>query len=978
MNDFPAGGGGFDYVEMPDIDRIKIEIAGVKQSTSTIGNLDELCDAYVKQLKEFAAPLPGVEDALQLLKQLRNVRCTLKMEQIAEALIQRGRTEPEVQLQYAQALIENHRIAAAIGVAKEVEAATRDDQNPRINGDAHCLLGRAYKQIYVDHRIDGLADAEAERLRDNLRKAAEHYVAALEKFAGDYRSQWPASNLVAIAERARRDNVELPNGPEGWPIDGRLIAQRLVDELTRRPDAKTELWTATTLGQAYLALGNIKESAAWFTQYVSNKDLDAFGLRGTIRQLEEVWGLKVALEGAGAVLLALKSRNLQYDNGSFHLTSEALETMSARPGNDQGSGLSISPEAMLGSTSEDLISVDKIVRSYPAVARIAKGLGQFKGTGFLVRGSDLCEDLADELFVLTNAHVVGPAELAPAVTEREAVILFDGERLHGRTQTQYSCEIVWHSPPSQLDACLLRLTPTVTEIQPIELPVRDIALVTRQQANETTASRLHVLGFPEGGDMKLSGLLTSVLVDKGPRLPDEAVIYLHYNTPTAPGSSGSPVFERSSWQVVGLHHAGPDQTTGKLKMLNGRNAEHDCNEGIYLPSIRKAIREHMLKGDEEKEGKRAKPSPANGTAIRATASPQLRPSLPELVLGPSVAGGESVATVPTALVAARTPSPAPPISYAQLTAKLIDPRTTERSLAAYFKVDVSKSAPYVPSIAVDWDRIDGGKPAASSHLEIVSLGGFLVNRRRMLFDQRMAEGAERVLKLVVDGDSWVEYPLFLNDLTDQLSSSLDLALSPIVDETPETANTLSQLTEKANLERIAGEVRRIGAHGLVISAGGSDLFGPKLTGLVERHAPGLAATDYGTPALDAALETIKAGYVKLFDALLGEFPQLRIFIHGYALPPQNAPGGSFIAAPLEKVGIMDMRLQAAVARLVLDRLNGELHALAAGYAGQVHHVDFRRVLRDERLWHDELHPSDAGFERAATELRARVLAAFGR
>ena len=51
--------------------------------------------------------------------------------------------------------------------------------------------------------------------------------------------------------------------------------------------------------------------------------------------------------------------------------------------------------------------------------------------------------------------------------------------------------------------------------------------------------------------------------------------YVHYKTPTDPGSSGSPVFNQK-WQLVALHHAASTQK--------------QANEGVRIDVIIDAIK----------------------------------------------------------------------------------------------------------------------------------------------------------------------------------------------------------------------------------------------------------------------------------------------------------------------------------------------------------------------------------------------------
>jgi hypothetical protein len=80
--------------------------------------------------------------------------------------------------------------------------------------------------------------------------------------------------------------------------------------------------------------------------------------------------------------------------------------------------------------------------------------------------------------------------------------------------------------------------------------------------------------------------------------------FLHYHTDTAPGSSGSPVFN-DQWEVVGLHHSGVPRRDeqGRILTRDGTLWQPDmgehridwiANEGVRVSRIVQSIREQRL------------------------------------------------------------------------------------------------------------------------------------------------------------------------------------------------------------------------------------------------------------------------------------------------------------------------------------------------------------------------------------------------
>jgi hypothetical protein len=208
------------------------------------------------------------------------------------------------------------------------------------------------------------------------------------------------------------------------------------------------------------------------------------------------------------------------------------------------------------------------------VAAIRQKLADRVGTGFLVRAGDIGREPQDELFVLTNFHVVNKDGLRGGLTADQAEIVFEAVDPNLKYPV---LEVVWDSPEEECDAALLRVQGLGAPLQPMKLAK---ALPLRNQP-----ARVYIIGHPGGRELSFS-LQDNELIDhegeKGgtPAIP--GIVRVHYRAPTEGGSSGSPVFNASAWEVIALHHKG-----GMLGMprLNGAEGTYAANEGISLASI---------------------------------------------------------------------------------------------------------------------------------------------------------------------------------------------------------------------------------------------------------------------------------------------------------------------------------------------------------------------------------------------------------
>ncbi len=473
--------------------------------------------------------------------------------------------------------------------------------------DAAGILGRGHKQIYVNH-IKTPSDAIA--LRDSF---GGQLGKAIECYGRDFDPQRPGENwyqginYIALLKRAQRDRI-----PADAKADPDTMAKGMIAALEPKavPDTD-EPWLLASVGEAYLALGDFQNAAKYFGLYTNHSQINAFHLNGTVRQLEEVWQLTSTAKEAGAILTNMKAALAKMDGGFVSLGAGERRAI-AQAGNVEFQ--QFFETTTTGGKYINFGLLKRIVACGASVAAIQIKLGQAGrtvGTGFLVKGSDFSATLSsDKSYILTNAHVVwdharNQGYEDKAISPEVARIVFENDQIDGRPDV-YTCRVVWQSPSSQLDATLIELNRRVDHIAPLEIAPANTPLSVA--SGTTKGTKLAVLGHPQGGNLSIGVLgsldeMQGTLVDRGPRANTENPVFLHYMTPTEPGNSGSPVFEAESWRVVALHHVGFVEGTRGLAKLGGKAGEHLANEGIWIESIRAAVKDE-LSPDPKRRGRK--------------------------------------------------------------------------------------------------------------------------------------------------------------------------------------------------------------------------------------------------------------------------------------------------------------------------------------------------------------------------------------
>ncbi len=475
---------------------------------------------------------------------------------VARAGVMRDTKEysPKIRCLAGQALIECGRSADA-----RVELLPLiDDERSPLRDEALGLVGRSYKQDYVDGIRRGQRDPDA------LLSGFKHYERAFNR--NQQLNFWQGINCVALGRRAQRDGIRLD-----WPDLPDDMNQIVIDAVQRVPVTQMSPWHFATLAEARLARSDVDQAEAWLRLYAADPRVDAFALAGTYRQLSEVWQLDHR-SGPGQRLLPVLEEKLFLDRAElrqrFKFDINVPVPRAPELQALDGAGL----EAMFGSARpRPLEWLDTVKRRARFVGRVLDTTGHFVGTCFVVRGGDLHRDLAGRTVLLTNYHVInskGPDGFPGAVKPNDARIQFErrGDQRHKVGK------LYWESPFGECDAAVLDF--------PLEGRV-DLPLTEDLKPLEP-ACYVYVLGHPAGMNLSLS-LDDNALLDH-----DDA--WLHYRNPTAPGSSGSPVFD-DQLRLVGIHHRG----TTTMPRLNGKEGTYEANEGAWIRNVRLKLAAHFSK-----------------------------------------------------------------------------------------------------------------------------------------------------------------------------------------------------------------------------------------------------------------------------------------------------------------------------------------------------------------------------------------------
>jgi hypothetical protein len=500
----------------------------------------ELCDQIVARIKSESSTIDE-RLAKDLLSMLRRKRQFASMARLAEAMLRSGLNTFLVRRQYAQALIDQGVLTPAELLLESV--VKNAPENTVDNREARGLIGRIYKQVYVNNN-----DPASPANRLNLDHALTEYLEVYRR--NPQNSWWHGINAVALLARAKRDGFPMAGRPESEDLAREILAA--IEEEEKNTDDLPP-WDLATMVEAYVALGDTEEAASTARTYVDSSDADAFEIFSTLRQFEEVWQLKETEPPGNLLLPVLRSGHLEKSGAMSEGDPKDLKA--------EAEALADNMENLEAIFGTDRMQTYKWYKQgldqCNSIARIERRNGQGHGTGWLVNAADFFPG-EQGVLVLTNDHVISELANPLAIFPKDCQVNFQamGEVL------QVEERVRWSSLYTQLDATFLKL-----KQEPKAPP---LVLHTSAVKMNEPPPRMYIIGHPRGRDLEIS-MQDNYLVACNDTL-------VHYRTPTEPGSSGSPVFEANAWEVVALHHKGKD----KMKRIDGQDGFYEANEGVSI------------------------------------------------------------------------------------------------------------------------------------------------------------------------------------------------------------------------------------------------------------------------------------------------------------------------------------------------------------------------------------------------------------
>lgn len=232
---------------------------------------------------------------------------------------------------------------------------------------------------------------------------------------------------------------------------------------------------------------------------------------------------------------------------------------------------------------------------------------------------------------------------------------------------------------------------------------------------------------------------------------------------------------------------------------------------------------------------------------------------------------------------------------------------------------------------------------------------------------------KNALRIISEGDSWFAFSIglaldaYVVDRARGPTVFLDLARSGDTVEkmfgTPKGSKTLRAVLVRAQKAKVL-------PHLLLVSGGGNDILAKRLDAIVKKSVPVAepVANWIDQGALAKALQVIDRG-LQSFLALRDELsPGTRVVFHSYSYLVRIGKEGLFGAGPWVDKYLGPRKLSVVQQREVVEYLLDQFYLRVLtplSARDDVGVIDLRDKLRGypaNKVWYDEIHPNDNGYQ----------------
>lgn len=323
------------------------------------------------------------------------------------------------------------------------------------------------------------------------------------------------------------------------------------------------------------------------------------------------------------------------------------------------------------------------------------------------------------------------------------------------------------------------------------------------------------------------------------------------------------------------------------------------------------------------------------------------------------------------------------ITASELHRRMVDLDVDEKDLRPFFQLEVGEGGPFSPRLVPNPETVDIPDEVRRAEVGLGIANHYCRWRRRLKAEKRLERGEDAPL-IVTEGDSWFQFPIFLDDVVDHLSERyIPWSLGAAGDT---VANMVLGTPGRGRTEYLRELVRHRGrARAFVFSGAGNDVIGTEADGtpaLLKMLRP---KGHDGDPISHLDLEEVAAVMASLHDAYRQVIREIRripglerlpVLIHGYdyAIPgpdDDRSPiwAQPWLSGPLDRMPVRDPDTRRGIVRVLINELYSMLIQVSRHH-DHVYVVDVRDTLPTADLWADEIHPTDEGFARVARRFEA--------